>query len=129
MTIDRLMTGLSSMVEELEFGLIAIVHLKRKGDDRSKSYNEGRQVSLGDLRGSGGLEQMAHVVISMERNQQDEETKHYSQLRLLKDRDIGDTGIADVLLYNPDTGRLLVTNDNPFDNGEGNPFEGKGVDF
>lgn len=128
-TIDRLMTGLSSMVEELEFGLIAIVHLKRKGDNNSKSYNEGRQVSLADLRGSGGLEQMAHVVVSMERNQQDEETKHYSQLRLLKDRDIGDTGIADVLLYNPDTGRLLVSDDNPFGTDEGNPFENKPGSF
>ena len=127
-TIDRLMTGLSSMVEELEFGLIAIVHLKRK-DDKSKSYNEGRQVSISDLRGSGGLEQMAHVVVSMERNQQDEETKHYSQLRLLKDRDIGDTGIADVLLYNPNTGRLLVSEENPFADPDDNPFQGKGVDF
>jgi len=121
-TIDRLMTGLSSMVEELDFGLIAIVHLKRKGGDKQKSYNEGRQVSLGDLRGSGGLEQMAHVVISMERNQQDEEVKHYSQLRLLKDRDIGNTGIADVLKYDPETGRLKASDDNPFGERQ-NPFD------
>lgn len=128
-TIDRLMTGLSSMVEELEFGLIAIVHLKRKGGDKQKSYNEGRQVSISDLRGSGGLEQMAHVVVSMERNQQDEETKHYSQLRLLKDRDIGDTGIADVLKYNPETGRLLVSDENPFGGDDTNPFDKEEGDF
>ncbi len=114
-TIDRLMTGLSGMVEELNFGLIAVVHLKRKGGDHGKNYNEGRQVSLSDLRGSGSLEQLSHVVISLERNQQDEETKHYGQLRLLKDRDIGDTGIADVLKYDPETGRLLASSDNPFD--------------
>jgi len=113
-TIDRLMTGLSSMVEELDFGLIAVVHLKRKGGDHSKGYNEGRQVSLTDLRGSGSLEQLSHVVISLERNQQDEAVKHYSQLRLLKDRDIGDTGVADVLKYMPDSGRLLASDFNPF---------------
>jgi twinkle protein len=121
-TIDRLMTGLSSMVEELDFGLIAIVHLKRK--EKGKAYNEGRPVSLSDLRGSGGLEQMSHAVISLERNQQDEKLKHYSQLRILKDRDIGDTGLADVLEYNPESGRLLAAEgvlleevkDGPFDN-------------
>jgi len=119
-TIDRLMTGLSSMVEELNFGLIAIVHLKRKGGANQKSYNAGRQVSLVDLRGSGGLEQMAHVVISMERNQQDEAFKHYSQLRLLKDRDIGDTGKAGVIKYDTETGRLLTTDEDPFTE---NPFK------
>lgn len=121
-TIDRLMTGLSSMVEELDFGLLAIVHLKRKGGDNSKSYNEGRQVSLSDLRGSGGLEQMAHVVVSMERNQQDEATKHYSLTRLLKDRDIGDTGVCDTLQYFPETGRLLASEINPFDENEKGDF-------
>jgi len=123
-TIDRLMTGLATMVEELDFGLIAIVHLKRK--DKGKAYNEGRQVSLSDLRGSGSLEQLSHVVISMERNQQDERVKHYSQLRILKDRDIGNTGLADVLLYDPDTGRLLASEDNPFEDMENNSSEGGG---
>lgn len=121
-TIDRLMTGLSSMVEELDFGMIAIVHLKRTGDN--KSYNEGRPVTLSDLRGSGGIEHMSHVVISLERNQQDEEVKHFSQLRLLKDRDLGDTGVADVLQYFPDSGRLKAADNNPFEKVEG--FEAKG---
>jgi len=114
-TIDRLMTGLATMVEELDFGLIAIVHLKRK--DKGKAYNEGRPVALSDLRGSGSLEQLSHVVISMERNQQDEEVKHFSQLRILKDRDIGNTGLADVLVYDPDTGRLQASEENPFEGG------------
>lgn len=113
-TIDRLMTGLSSMVEELNIGFIAVVHLKRKGD-KGKSYYEGKPVSLSDLRGSGGLEQMAHAVISMERNQQDEALKHYSKLRVLKDRDTGDTGESDVLEYVPETGRLKTCQFNPFE--------------
>jgi twinkle protein len=120
-TIDRLMTELATMVEELDFGLLAIVHLKRK--DKGKAYNEGRQVSLSDLRGSGSLEQLSHVVVSMERNQQDESVKHYSQLRILKDRDIGNTGLADVLLYDPDTGRLKASEDNPFENMNNNDGE------
>jgi len=126
-TIDKLMTGFSSMVEELNFGLLAIVHLKRK--DKGRTFNEGRKVSLTDLRGSGGLEQMSHVVISMERNQQDEEKKNYSQLRLLKHRDLGDTGLADVLQYYPETGRLLASTHNPFKDTGGTFHHAEESDF
>lgn len=112
-TIDLLMTELSTMVEELEFGLIAIVHLKRKGNNH-KSYNDGGTVSLQDLRGSGGLEQLSHTVIALERDQQDEAFSNYSRLKILKDRDLGVTGYADVLHYNPQTGRLLASKENPF---------------
>jgi len=121
-TIDRLMTGLSTMVEELSFGLIAVVHLKRK--DKGKGYNEGRPVTLSDLRGSGSLEQLSHVVIALERDQQTEEIKNYSQLRLVKDRDLGDTGKADVLKYDVDTGRLEQSDINPFE--KDCPFEEEG---
>lgn len=123
-TIDRLMTGLSSMVEELNIGFIAVVHLKRKGD-KGKSYNEGKAVSLSDLRGSGGLEQLSHAVVSMERNQQDEELKNYSKLRLLKDRDAGDTGESDILQYHTDTGRLTACQINPFKQQNFQQYEGE----
>lgn len=107
-TIDKLMTLLSTLVEELGIGLIAIVHLKRKD---GTPFNEGGKVSITDMRGSGGLEQMSHVIISLERNQQQEDKKNYCLLRLLKDRDIGDTGVCDVLKYEPQTGRLLYTDE------------------
>ena len=105
-TIDVLMTRLRSFIEETGCSILAIVHLKRPRD--GKSYNEGRPVALTDLRGSGSLEQLSDVIISLERNQQDEEMKNISQTRLLKDRDLGDTGLADQIAYQQDTGRMIV---------------------
>jgi twinkle protein len=123
-TIDKLMTGMRTLINETGLGMIAIVHLKRK-DGKGKTYNEGGKVSITDLRGSGSLEQLSDCIISLERNQQDEDIKNFSQLRLLKDRDLGDTGLCDVLQYHPDTGRLLASDHNPFDMEKQSPFEKK----
>lgn len=104
-TIDILMTALRSLIEETGVGVLAIVHLKRP--DKGKSYNEGRQVSLTDLRGSGSLEQLSDIVIAIERDQQSEEEQNIAQVRVLKSRLIGVLGEADRLEYNHATGRLL----------------------
>ena len=102
--IDKLMTKLRQLVEETGVMLLAVVHLKRP--DKGKSYNEGRQVSLTDMRGSGGLEQMSDAVISLERNQQGDEPDT-ALVRVLKNRPIGDCGEAGYVRYAPETGRLL----------------------
>ena len=104
--IDILMTKLRSLINATGIGVLAIVHLKRPSDGKN-SYNEGRKVSLTDLRGSGALEQLSDVVIALERDQQGE-NPNVSQLRILKDRDLGDTGPADKLIYNQTTGRMTV---------------------
>ena len=106
--IDKLMTRLRTLIEETGAGVLAVVHLKRP--DGGKSYNEGRQVSLTDLRGSGALEQLSDVVIAIERNQQSEdgEEQNRSLVRVLKNRPVGTVGECDTLEYNPDTGRLLA---------------------
>jgi len=101
--IDRLMTRLRTLINETGVGFLAIVHLKRPPGD--ESYNTGKEVSLSDLRGSGSLEQLSDIVISLERDQQGE-NKNLALLRLLKDRDIGDTGVADSVIYNQFTGRM-----------------------
>lgn len=67
------------------------------------------------------------MIMSLERDQQNEELKNFCQIRLLKDRDLGDTGPADVLQYHPDTGRLLVSETNPFEDGP-NPFKKESAD-
>lgn len=105
-TIDILMTALRSLIEETGIGVLAVVHLKRP--EKGKSWNEGRQVSLTDLRGSASLEQLSDVVVALERNQQDESKKNYSQIRVLKSRLIGDIGLCDTLEYSHETGRLLA---------------------
>lgn len=107
--IDILMTALRSLVEATGVGVHAVVHLKRC---QNKSFNDGGQVQLSDLRGSGSLEQLSDNVIALERNQQAEGAdKDKSVIRVLKCRETGDTGEADHLLYNRETGWLLPEED------------------
>jgi twinkle protein len=104
-TIDLFMTKLRSLIEETGVMVLAVVHLKRP--DKGKSYNEGRQVSLSDLRGSGSLEQLSDAVVALERDQQSEgEEANISHIRILKNRPLGITGDAGDCRYNPETGRL-----------------------
>lgn len=108
--IDVLMTAMRSLVEETGCHIDAIVHLKRTSG--KGSFNEGAQVSLTDLRGSGALEQLSDAVIALERNQQDADNSNVSTIRVLKNREIGIVGKADSLLYSHETGRLLATENN-----------------
>ncbi len=103
-TIDKLMTRIRSLVEETGVGILAIVHLKRP--DKGAAYNEGRQVSLTDLRGSASLEQLSDAVIALERNQQDEDASNVARIRVLKNRPVGTVGLCDTITYDQETGRL-----------------------
>lgn len=112
--IDKLMTDLRSLAEATGVGLIVIAHLKRT---QGKTFNEGDQVSLSDLRGSASLEQLSDNVWALERDQQaDGVEAMLARIRVLKERETGDTGEADLLQYNRNTGRLLLADSEcPFD--------------
>lgn len=101
--IDRLMTDLRSLAEETGACLLCVVHINRSGNNA----NEGGQISLRDLRGSGSLEQLSDAVIALERDQQSPVDANTARIRVLKNRTTGEVGVADVLTYNKDTGRLL----------------------
>ncbi len=103
--IDRLVTSLRSLIENTGVGVVCVCHLRRPG--QRTSYNEGGRVTLQDLRGSASLEQLSDNVIALERDQQDSEKAHISLVRILKNREFGELGEADILEYNPETGRLL----------------------
>ena len=105
-TIDKLMTKLRQLIEETGIMVLAVVHLKRPSD-KGKSFNEGRPVSLTDLRGSASLEQVSDAVIALERDQQSEEESNIATVRVLKNRSVGDCGVAGMVEYHHDTGRLL----------------------
>lgn len=115
-TIDRLMTHLRSLIEETGVGVQAVVHLKRP--TQGPSYNEGRRVTITDLRGSGGLEQMSDVIISVEGNQYGKAPDE-RVLRVIKNRPIGQLGVADTLLFNHTTGRLLPADQQMLSSGAG----------
>lgn len=101
--IDQTMTNLRSLVEELNFGLILVSHLKRPD---SKGHEEGAVTSLSHLRGSHSIAQLSDIVVGCERNQQSTDHKDIMTVRCLKNRYTGETGICTYLYYDKDTGRL-----------------------
>lgn len=102
-TIDRIMTRLKKFAKTKGVVVVVICHLKNP--EKGKSHEEGRPVSITDLRGSGALRQLSDTIIALERNQQGD-NPNVVQLRLLKCRFTGDTGLAGYLEYNKTTGWL-----------------------
>lgn len=102
-TIDRLMTKLKSFAKSKGVVVVVICHLKNP--DKGKAHEEGRPVSITDLRGSGALRQLSDTIIALERDQQGD-NPNLVRLRLLKCRFTGDTGVAGYLEYNKLTGEL-----------------------
>lgn len=107
-TLDMLMTSLRQFVENTDVGLIAVCHLARRP---GKTYTEGSQISLSDLRGSAGIEQISDIVIAQERNQQDESEPDVHTIRVLKNRPVGKLGTCGYAKYHETTGRLLPHSD------------------
>lgn len=105
--IDRLMTKLKLFAHDTGVKLILVCHLRNP--DHGKAHEEGRQVSISDLRGSSTLRQIPDTIISLERNQQGDAVNKI-QVRLLKCRFTGKSGVVGFMTYNPVTGWL--TNDN-----------------
>lgn len=101
--LDNTMTKLRSLVEELQISLIIVSHLKRP---EGRSHEEGGQVSLAHLRGSGSIAQLSDICIGLERDQQDADSSDTTTIRVLKNRYTGDTGVCTSLKYDPRTGRL-----------------------
>jgi twinkle protein len=108
--IDLLMTRLRQLIEETGVGVVAIVHLKQP---EGKPHEEGGRVTLSHLRGSGSLKQIPDAIVVLERDQQGENPDE-TLVRVLKNREFGDLGVADTLGYSKRTGRLLPTGDRAF---------------
>jgi twinkle protein len=101
--IDNLMTKLRALVEECKIGVILVSHLKRP---EGRGHEDGATTSVAQLRGSAGIAQLSDMVIGLERNQQDEENRNITSVRVLKNRFSGDTGVACNLRWQSETGRL-----------------------
>jgi len=99
--IDRLMTSLVSLAQELKVGVLVLCHL-RKAREGDEGFEDGKPVTLSALRGSGSISQLAFTAFAVERTGVRFETR----LRLLACRHTGHTGPAGLLAFDPDTGRL-----------------------
>jgi twinkle protein len=103
--LDRIMTNIKSIAMETGCTMHVVSHLRRP---QGKGHEEGREVSISDLRGTQAIGQLSDAVIGLERNQQaeDEDERNTTKLRILKNRYSGITGPAGDLYFNPETGRL-----------------------
>lgn len=117
--LDRAMTRFASLAREVNVCLLIVCHLK-KAD--GKPFEEGRQISMGDLRGTAGISQLSDTIVAAERNLQgDDKEKHRTLLRILKDRFTGNTGEAGYLKWHEKTGRLKDID--PFEEDEVGPAQ------
>jgi twinkle protein len=106
----KVVSELANITRELDFTLFTISHLRKT--DGKKPHEEGGRVHLDDLYGAAALKQWASYVFGLERNQQakDEEERHTTTLRCLKDRYTGlAAGQTVAIKYDKNTGRLQET--------------------
>lgn len=116
--IDRLAYEFSRMVKQCDLSLHISHHLSGDRDGTGKSFEEGRQVSLNNIRGSAGLGHFAMNVLAYERDQQGERPD-LTQIRVLKCRFTGRTGTSDVLKWDELEGTNLPTDEQlPTNDGE-----------
>lgn len=104
--IDEAMHNLRGIVTRTGCHLDVISQLRKPAG--GVGYEEGARIRTADLRGSGSLSSVPNTIIAMERNRQapNDIAANTSILRVLKNRYGGDTGVADALFYNRDTGKL-----------------------
>ena len=85
--------------------MFLVSHLKRTTGD--KNHEEGARVTLGQLRGSAAIAQLADAVIGLERDQQSDQAGNSTTVRVLKNRYSGETGVACELSYDLDTCKFI----------------------
>jgi len=115
--LAKMMTDLRSLVEETGITLFVISHLRRP---HIGSHEEGKKITLGDLRGSHSLAQIPDIVVAVERNQQSEDIVEANTLviRVLKNRPVGRLGVCGRLRYDRDSGRLVEVDEDLADTPE-----------
>lgn len=90
--LDEITTKLKTLTMELDLSVIAVIHTNRAGQ----------------IRGTAGVEQLANIVMRLERNKTDpsEWRRNITKVTVEKNRFCGYTGPAAYLWYNKDTARL-----------------------
>lgn len=116
--VAKISVELAGLCNELEFTCFIFSHLNPpKG---GAPHEEGGQVQEVQFTGSRGLMRFSQLILGFERNKQGEgDDKNLSQIRVLKDRYFGQTGIIPTK-YDPNTGRLTQRPDSEYD--PKNPF-------
>ncbi|MGL5016384.1 MAG: DnaB-like helicase C-terminal domain-containing protein [Bacteroidales bacterium] len=116
--VAKISVEIAGMTNELNFTVFIFSHLNPpKG---GKPHEEGGQVQEVQFTGSRGLMRFSQLILGFERDKQGEgDDKNLSQIRILKDRYFGQTGVIPTK-YDPHTGRLTQRPDSEYD--PKNPF-------
>lgn len=116
--ISKIASELAGMCQELNFTAFVLSHLN--APTSGNPHEEGGQVREVQFTGSRSLMRWCQCILGFERNKQAEsEGKNLSLIRLLKERNYGQTGIC-YTKYVQETGRLLERPEDEID--EKNPF-------
>lgn len=111
--VAKIAVELAGLCNELDFTCFVFSHLNPpKG---GAPHEEGGQVQEVQFTGSRALMRFSQLILGFERNKQAEgDARNLSQIRLLKDRNFGQTGLVPTT-YNPVTGRLAQRRDEDYD--------------
>ena len=116
--ISKIASELAGMCKELDFTAFVLSHLNAPAG--GAPHEEGGQVKEVQFTGSRSLMRWCQCIIGFERNKQaDGLGKNLSIIRLLKERNYGQTGVCYTKYIN-ETGRLVEREDHEVD--EEHPF-------
>lgn len=102
--IARIATEGAGLADELDIHIMFLSHLNPPHS--GPSHEEGGEVRPSQFTGGRGLMRWVQLMLGFERNMYaDGEMKHYSKIRVLKDREDGKTGVI-TTRYDTETGRL-----------------------
>lgn len=114
--LEEIMAEMAGLLQELNITILLVSHLATPD---GKPHEEGGRVMIRHFKGSRAIGFWSHFMFGIERDQQDEEQRNRSILRVLKDRYTGRaTGLTIPIAYDPDTGILSEAEDNPLFNDE-----------
>ncbi len=115
--IDKFIQKLDELCKSLNKLIIFTAQLKRpevsnfvRNGEKTNinlDWSEGREPTMNDIKGSGGIEQKPDVIIAIARNSKDENSKNKIKLFVLKNRWAQDVGFAGTYEYITKTGRLI----------------------
>jgi twinkle protein len=126
--LERIMSEMGSLTQELRFVLHGVSHL---ATPEGKPHEEGGRVMIRHFKGSRAIGFWSHFMFGMERNQQDDDpaARSTTTFRILKDRYTGQaTGKTFLLGYDAEKGRLYEKDAMPFAD-ESTPATGGGTNF
>lgn len=102
--IAKIATEAHGLCDELDICIMLFSHLNPPSS--GPSHEEGGEVRPAQFTGSRALMRWSEYLLGFERNLYAEgDAKHYSRIRVLKDRENGKTGVINTR-YDPNTGRL-----------------------